>query len=120
MLIKNKRSKQENISGRKIPRKLDYEKTQTLNSLTEEESRGEPAIYLGETEWLNDIHINDYMILLKTKYPRYAGLQYALLQQKKTIPYPWTHIHADFIHIFLVNDNHRVCVEREKNPKKKK
>ena len=55
------------------------------------------------------------MILLKKKFPRKAGLQDTLLQQKKTIPYPWTHIHGNVIQIFLVNDNHWVCVERENN-----
>ena len=63
----------------------------------------------------NDIHINDYMILLKKKFPRKAGPQDTLQQQKKSIPYPWTHIHDDFIQIFLVNDNNWVCVERENN-----
>ena len=83
--------------------------------MSPQEIETETEPYIGETEWLSDIQINEYMSLLKKKFPLKAGFQNTLLQQIKSTKYPWKHINGDFIQIFFVNTSHWICVSRENN-----
>ena len=61
--------------------KIHLEKLQEVASIHEIYRFQSTEQYLRETEWLSDIHVNQYMSLLKKKFPLKAGFQDTHLQQ---------------------------------------